>query len=399
MKSPNEADFIRQQIKGFEAAIELYEQDMSSQSIQSTDIPRIVSNTSIKIIKITAIHGFNGSGIPDLAMENAISELQTPYLKIILTTFSYENNPHSLLIQASLTSHHKHQNIQRGDISSWPTDAHAYPFPDTDLFFLTSGSPCDRISKGTVLNGKGTEKAIGTHAFPSNLLHVWHQGMISLAKQHNTPIASLFEMTPPFDQNIRDELQLIFGTRMFIECHLWGGAFRDRDFYLNPSIRPMSPQNTNSTYKLPKGKIWPPPDIRPFQKNPPTITTYYPKNLLNKRTEKLSPTELANLKEMRVIDLPNSRISYAGVPEVAHWLGLSAEDINRLSDVFPCEKYVHKLSTMSIQQYKVIKEEVIPTDIEYCGQSKLCIPCMDTITVLGRSWHLKATQQIIKTND
>ena len=100
---------------------------------------------------------------------------------------------------------------------------------------------------------------------------------------------------------------------------------------------------------------------------------------------------------MRVIDKPNSRISFAGVPEIAHWLGLCSEDINRLTTVFPCEQYVHKLSTMSIKQYKALKEEIIPTDTEYCGQSKLCIPCMDTVTVLGRSWHLKAAQQTITT--
>lgn len=243
------------------------------------------------------------------------------------------------------------------------------------------------------MNGKGTDKLIGPHASPSNLMFVWHQGLLRLsARFPHSKIMICFEMVVPYHDSVVAEISEYFGQAQRIEAHRFGGAVRTRDFYITPDIPTIMHQNITATYRLPGGYRWPAPGSSVHIDHPPTITTYYPKNLYNKNTQQLSNYELQTLRDLRVFHMDSGHIKYPGPVEVAHWLGLDASHIKILTQCFPCYGEVHDTSTLSIPKLLQLHQQVDRSKVSNCGDKILCMPCMDCVTILARAWHKNATK-------
>jgi hypothetical protein len=103
--------------------------------------------------------------------------------------------------------------------------------PETRIL-LMAGTPCQKISKGTLINGSATTK-IGLHAPPSNL--IWEHYHILydiLHHEHNFITQSFYEQVIPHDPNISEEIAKHFGLPHFCENHKYGGAYWNRQYYI-----------------------------------------------------------------------------------------------------------------------------------------------------------------------
>lgn len=149
--------------------------------------------------------------------------------------------------------------------------------------------------------------------------------------------------------------------------------------------------------------MWPGAGAQAMIEFPPTMTTYYAKNLAmhhhalrEHQPTPLLPSELQNLRNLRLIDRTRNRSEYAGVRDVAYWLGFNPSEVEAIAGVYPCAETVLLHRTMGPSPAELDGTSPIPPELfEDCGVSKFCDKCTDTLSILGRCWHRLASESVL----
>ena len=225
-------------------------------------------------------HACSGSGVGELAIQLALQKLWTNNIQLaFIGGLSYEIDEDALRLHAIITNDCPIKLTPRGNIKQWPQNTQLAPNEPNILKLLVAGTPCEQISRGAL--DTQYKKKIGLHAEPSNIIWLWHEGVVNiLRKYQHTDVAVFSEQVVPYDDKIITQLSNILGNQRRVECSQWGGATRTRDFYLIPEIN-ISPIPTKAarTYNLRDGWRWPIPKLQHLMTPPPTLRAIYPELL------------------------------------------------------------------------------------------------------------------------
>ena len=269
-------------------------------------------------INITHYDGFSGMGIPSMALVKAMCVLWNLGIQCtIQKTFTCEIDPDAIKLHKVLVN-------QR---FSNPTD----PIPVQQLQEVLRREP---TTKGFIL--------------------------------------SMLEMVPAPIYKWQQNIMQHFGTRFLAQVPPHQAA-RDRNYFTIPrnipNLQHLSQPGPRITgpRSMPDGSTWP-AYMDLHGKHPPTIRAAYPQMV--QRGQDASYQDRRTLRLFQTRNPNTNQVKYAGVPKIAHWLGLSEADIRNILSQFPCQQ-------------------------PECGAQNFCENCQRALTVLGRAWNLdSATNHI-----
>jgi hypothetical protein len=277
---------------------------------------------------LIVIHGCAGGGAGEFALLKALGALWTDGQRWLLRQvimFEVDTLANSMrqIANDRLPVGTTYQNLSGlRDFPGWATNFASSNGRDTLL--VMAGTPCNVISKGTLLGQGAPSKRIGLHAAPSNLVWSWYTGAKSLKNKFGSEhFKSFYEQVEPYDEGIRSTLTKMFGQRFLTNGADFGGATRRRDYFFSEELPALQHSTQRDCKNLGLGWYWPFPKSNWGESHPPTIRAIYPE-LVRRRTfgqPTLSGSE-KNQVEAWLIHHPTSgTFRYAGVREVAEWLG------------------------------------------------------------------------------
>ena len=162
------------------------------------------------------------------------------------------------------------------------------------------------------------------------------------------------------------------GWPLVAEGHKFGGAARDRWYFMNPAIREPVPISERApTYQLENGCKWPAPGVGVDKI--PTLRAVWPLIIDRVRSNEAYPSELGTLEGLNVTSPLGTRV-LAGPFESARWLGFSVEQTRRMMARFPCMGKIGTLSGLA-PTAKTQGKEPMGT----CGVQRLRVPCCTVV--------------------
>lgn len=244
---------------------------------------------------------------------------------------------------------------------------------------LLNGSPCEKLSKGTMWPSNADSGLVGPHAFPSNLRHVIHQAILELAKSAK-PFISVSEMVVPAVKAFEQELELLWGLPRLVQCENWGGARRSRLFFTIPPAPPPEVDERTATGSLPGNWLWPLPQYTSLRV-PHTIRAMLPELMRRLHQGGLDREEAANVLQLRTYNFELGT-SFPSVRTVAVWLAWKEPQITQLLQLYPCQRPLDTLGQSSA---------------ESCGRTLYCSNCEEAIYRLGKTWHVGASSSLLSS--
>jgi hypothetical protein len=313
----------------------------------------------------------------------------------------YENDPTAMQVSHAIVReplhslyHHVHsvtefsQNVQSMTI-----------FPDF-TYLATQGSPCTKISGGIFMGHTSASSLVGPHAFPSSLIWDWHHGLV-LLDQRCAPgqLISISEMTPTAVHSWHHELERALGKATTVEATSREAA-RTRSYYTVPALlsvpAPDVPEGNANQFS--DGSVWPvnygTATFSPTA-SPPTLRTIYPYLLQKNATNTISAADKATIMKFRYRD-KQGHFLFAGVTQLAHWLGLGSTAIYFLHQLTNCLHLpIDPEFGMTFNELSTANRPTTPQSWSGCGVLRLCCRCSATCNVLGRAWSLPSSTNII----
>ena len=363
-----------------------------SRSPLRTNVPRHVPQVQFAIIHYDM---FSGTGIPRRALLQALAQLWDQGVKIAyLNGYHYESDPMAERMNVIINQGNPLTSSLRQDISMASIDMMS-KLPQNTKILCTLGSPCTKISKGTLLS-KSQGEFVGPHVHPSNLVWAAQGAIINCAHRNesNEVIISVAEMVPPAAPVWKLELTAAFGQPVRMETHLLEAATRDRDFYLSPQTTTIShPFSHRSARQFPNGDIWAPVDTNQLQ--PPTVRSIYPKLLMDVAQGSASPTDTRTIGQFRV-QSPTGSFRFAKPQHLAWWMGLPLEIIGRICREFPCEPDpIH--DSLCLPRNLLHSKFHTGYDAYFspCGTKVLCKNCTIAADLIGRAWNFDVAKSIL----
>lgn len=320
----------------------------------------------------------NGIGTSTQALLRAAGILEAQGIARVRICFEdiYEMDPVSNAIADSMTSA-TWPRRHNGDMQWLPRQVASTKL--AHIPFLVSGTPCEKLSQGTLWSTYEDRGLVGPHAYPSNLCHTMHAAILKLLKS-NRVFLSLAEMVIPALKEWTQELTLLWGWATEIKAELWGGARRDRLYFTIPPIGPLEIFGKAPTGNLPGGWLWPLPRHHNC-KVPNTIRAMTPELARRAVAQTLTATERTNLSELRTYHFEIGD-TLPSVTSIAAWMGWKEEDARNLQALHPCLKPPSRSVDGSRR-------------VDFCGHEVYCTNCEILVSRLGKAWHIEASVSVV----
>ena len=355
-------------------------------------IPRHIPSTQFCIIHHDL---FAGTGIPARALLEVLAKLWDQNIKIAyIKGYHYEKDSQAHRMYRVINQDNPLQSTLRDDICMISKDT-MYTVDQNTKALFTIGSPCTKISRGTLVS-KPSSEFVGPHVFPSNLVWAAQSAIINfehINTSHNAVI-SIAEMVPPAAKIWKDDLTAAFGNPNRLETHILEGAARDRDFYTSPYISlPTYPFSHRQGKLFPNGEEWDPVDKNQLQ--PPTVRSIYPKLLQDVAQGSASNTDIRTVGQFRIKSTDGSH-RYAKPEHLAWWMGIPLNVINRISKEFPCEQ--DPIHHYLIQPRRNLHEKFasgFDSAFSLCGHKVLCAQCTIAADLIGRAWNFDVAKAVL----
>ena len=162
---------------------------------QAVELP--VQPSEPPLMRLFIICGFQGGGLADIAVVEALQRLRDRVRFQLLEGWSFEVAKKATEVCERIPTHVKL--VPKGDISALTGLAKRLRIGPGTLVFAYGGSPCQRVSKG-ILFQRDESNMVGPHQEPSNLYWIW-QGALSIIASSNgnrfQDISSVSEMVEP----------------------------------------------------------------------------------------------------------------------------------------------------------------------------------------------------------
>ena len=130
--------------------------------------------------------------------------------------------------------------------------------------------------------------------------------------------------------------------------------------------------------------------------HPPVITAYYGHRARKMLFGSATPREVEHYKAHKVYDGTSDSYIPAPPEVVAHWLGWQPEMITALSKLRTCDTHYHKITTQSWAYAERLPVAPDPSMKQRCGIVAFCDPCTSLLGMLGRSWHVLASSDLLQ---
>ena len=224
------------------------------------------------------------------------------------------------------------------------------------------------------------------------------------------------EQVVPAFKHWEKELESLFGNKKKTTTENFAGqAARDRFFFRSHKHDELDKWEhklwveTEEEKKVDNGFYWRngengenwsswPHKQQWMERKPPTQKTYYPTLVLRNGNpddfDKLQEWEKSFLGKMKIHSSQGEGM-FAGPREVATWMGLSKQEMEKIKEAFPCTPVVDRLYDMEHWR----GNQFGPTEKEFtkCGQRRFCNNCTITLKCMGNAWNKKvAIEECLK---
>ena len=364
----------------------------SSKSRSPTRIPRQIPCTQFGIIHHDL---FSGTGIPARALLDVLAKLWDQNVKIAyIKGYHYEKDQSANRMYNVINQDNPLSSAHRSDVCFAAEDA-MYVADNSTRALFTLGSPCTKISKGTLMS-KSASEYVGPHVFPSNLVWSAQAAIINFAhiNASNESVISIAEMVPPAAKTWKDDLCAAFGTPSRMETHYLEAAARDRDFYISPTtIVPPYPFTHRCAKTFPNGDVWDPVDHNQLQ--PPTVRSICPKLLQHVAQGSASASDTRTVGQFR-IRCKDGSTRYAKPEHLAWWMGIPENMIGRISKEFQCEaEPIHHFLLRPRRTLHSKFATGYETSFSPCGHKILCNQCTLAADLIGRAWNYDVAKAVL----
>ena len=338
---------------------------------------------------------FSGTGIPSRALLDVLAKLWDQNVKIAyIQGYHYERDLPALRMHKVINRDNPLSSAHRSDVCMATKDA-MYVVDNRTKALFTLGSPCTKISKGTLLS-KSSSEFVGPHVHPSSLVWSAQAAIINFAhiNSSNKAIITVAEMVPPAAQVWKQDLTIAFGTPNRLETHILEAAARSRDFYISPQTSIVTyPFSHRSAQRFPNEDVWDPIDHNQLQ--PPTIRSIYPKLLQDVAQGSASQTDVRTVGQFRIRHKDGSH-GYAKPEHLAWWMGLPDNMIGRIVQEFPCEQEpIHHYLLQPRRNLHSKFATGFDSAFSMCGQKVLCAQCTAAADLIGRAWNFDVAKAVL----
>ena len=361
-------------------------------------------------VKIYPIHLCAGAGIPELALDKAIDILNGQgYCIEVLQGERYENSKEANRIAKILGGKAE----EMGNIENWPKRAAKLKAKEGTWLLVTGGTPCTKLT-GLVKRWDSRAR-VGLHMAPSNLIFAAQEGIQKLQKENEGKVVCMMEQVIPAFKKWEEEIGDLLGfVKRTSTDNLNGQATRDR-MYMRSHKEPQLDEwgkrlweETEEEMRESNGFEWKwdgrwsrwPHNENSMENKPPTQKSYYPVLVLRQGNpdnfDALVDWEKQFLRKMKIHDGRGEGF-YAGVREVATWMGLNRKEIEKIQQHYKCEQEVDRLQGQGKEYWK--GKQGAPTEEDYttCGKKAFCHNCTEVLKCLGNAWNKKvAVEEYVK---
>ena len=157
----------------------------------------VAMNEGTPIYKLFIICGFQGGGLADVPVAEALQKMYSTVRFQLIGGWSFE------IDKAAVSMSEKIQTPVRlepkGGINLLPGLVKRLRIGPETIVFAYGGSPCQRVSKGIMFQRDDTSM-VGPHQEPSNLFWTWQGALSTLTRVNGNryqDVASLSEMVEP----------------------------------------------------------------------------------------------------------------------------------------------------------------------------------------------------------
>ena len=170
------------------------------------------------LMRLFIICGFQGGGLADIAVIEALQRLYDHVRCQLLEGWSFETDKKATEVCDRIPTYVKLE--PKGDIGALTGLAKRLRIGPGTLVFAYGGSPCQRVSKGILFQRDDTNM-VGPHQEPSSLYWIWQGALSTIASTNGNrfqDIASVSEMVEPALDTWISDFEKV-GAVKRIACH------------------------------------------------------------------------------------------------------------------------------------------------------------------------------------